>query len=71
MSDGFIEMDNQEPRKGEYCTIKVISYFKGWYMPECEAWSWLMDESKDPKSEVIGWKKAREKGDVVYELSES
>lgn len=67
MHEEFLSIEEKEPRKGQYCEIKVISYFKGWYLPECEAWSWLMDEAVDPTSHVEAWRQDPDKTGVLDE----
>jgi len=63
--DGFKKIEEKEPKKGQYCEIKVVSYFKGWYLPECKSWSWLMDENAPPSSHVESWTEAVNKtGDI-------
>lgn len=64
MSIEFTDIEIRQPKKGDYCVIKVVSYFRGWYLPECKSWTWLMDESVDPISHAQGWKKVSDKGDL-------
>jgi hypothetical protein len=64
LKEDFTSIEDREPKKGEYCIIKVVSHFRGWYLPECKSWSWLMDEHIDPISHVEGWKKIDDKGDL-------
>ena len=66
----FIDIEEETPEPGEYCTIKVVSYFKGKYLPSCKAWSWLMDEQAEPKSHVVAWKRAKPK-EGYYEYIQS
>ena len=65
--EDFIDIEEREPRDGEYCKIKIVSYFNGWYMPECKSWSWLMDDAEPPASHVEAWKKEKQKDNEYYE----
>ena len=66
-NEEFTDIQEQEPEEGQYCTMRVVSYFKGWYLPSCKSWSWLMDEASTPRSHVDAWKPEEEKGVKQYE----
>jgi len=68
--EGFVEIEEGTPEPGDYCTIKVVSYFKGKYLPSCKAWSWLMDDTAEPTSQVVAWKKEKPK-EEMYEFLQS
>lgn len=67
MGKEFKEIEIVQPEEGDYCEIKVISYFKGWYLPECKIWPWLMDDKEAPTSQVVAWKKEKPK-EEIYEF---
>ena len=64
MSEEFIDIELEEPHKGQYCEIRVVSTFRGWYLPECKTWSWVMDDEIDPVSHVESWRPYNEKEDI-------
>lgn len=69
MEDDFIAIEDQEPHKGQYCEMRVVSIFKGWYLPECQSWTWLMDEDIEPVSTVESWRPDKEKNGVFYDFN--
>lgn len=63
MNDEYKDIDLDQPQNGQYCEMIIVSRFRGWYMPECRKWPWMMDDDYAPTSEVTEWKECNKKDD--------